>query len=133
MHARTYTHRRHCRTGYRYSLGPNRDGPLRWRQCWSLAIEINMATRFHRGCVFSLIKKLLGRTEIRTCAGCTVRRYKQLETSPETIEQELLPAVCEHRQTDRQTDLRRIIVDIILPCLGPFNSFAGSHGSVMIY
>ena len=33
--------------------------------------------------------------------GCTVRRYKQLETSPETIEQELRPAVCERRQTDR--------------------------------
>ena len=33
--------------------------------------------------------------------GCTVRRYEQLETYPETIEQELRPAVCEHRQTDR--------------------------------
>ena len=32
--------------------------------------------------------------------GCTFRRYKQLETSPETIEQVLRPAVCEHRQTD---------------------------------
>ena len=31
----------------------------------------------------------------------TVRRYEQLETFPETIEQELRPAVCEHRQTDR--------------------------------
>ena len=40
--------------------------------------------------------------------GCTVRRYKQIETSPETIEQELQPAVCEHRQTD----IRRIIVDV---------------------
>ena len=29
------------------------------------------------------------------------RRYEQLETSPETIEQELRPAVCERRQTDR--------------------------------
>ena len=33
--------------------------------------------------------------------GCTVRRYEQSETSPETIEQELRPAVCERRQTDR--------------------------------
>ena len=33
--------------------------------------------------------------------GCTIRRYDQLETSPETIEQELRPAVCERRQTDR--------------------------------
>ena len=40
--------------------------------------------------------------------GYTVRRYEQLETFPETIEQELRPTVCEHRQTD----LRRIIVSI---------------------
>ena len=33
-------------------------------------------------------------------SGCTARRYEQLETYPETIEQELRPAVCEHRQTD---------------------------------
>ena len=33
--------------------------------------------------------------------GYTLRRYEQLETSPETIEQELQPAVCERRQTDR--------------------------------
>ena len=33
--------------------------------------------------------------------GCTVRRYEQSETSPETIEQELRPAVCKHRLTDR--------------------------------
>ena len=30
--------------------------------------------------------------------GCTVSRYEQFETSPETIEQELQPAVCEQRQ-----------------------------------
>ena len=29
------------------------------------------------------------------------RRYEQFETSPEAIEQELRPAVCECRQTDR--------------------------------
>ena len=28
----------------------------------------------------------------------TVSRYEQFETSPETIEQELLPAVCEQRK-----------------------------------
>ena len=33
--------------------------------------------------------------------GCTVRRCEQLETFPETIEQELRPAVCERCQTDR--------------------------------
>ena len=38
--------------------------------------------------------------------GCTSGGYAQLETSPEAIEQELRPAVCERRQTD----LWRIIV-----------------------
>ena len=38
--------------------------------------------------------------------GCTSGGYDQLETSPETIDQELPPAVCERRQTD----LWRIIV-----------------------
>ena len=33
--------------------------------------------------------------------GYTVRRYEQLDTFPETIEQELRPAVCERRETDR--------------------------------
>ena len=33
----------------------------------------------------------------------SVRRYEQLETSPETIEPELRPAVCERRLTDRHT------------------------------
>ena len=33
--------------------------------------------------------------------GCTSGGYDQLETSPETAEQELRPAVCERRQTDR--------------------------------
>ena len=42
-----------------------------------------------------------------TGIGCTFIRYEQLETSPETIEQELRPAVCE------QTDLRRIIVEML--------------------
>ena len=36
--------------------------------------------------------------------GYTLRRYEQLETFPVTIEQELRPAVCEHRLTDSQTD-----------------------------
>ena len=33
--------------------------------------------------------------------GCTSVGYDQFETSPEAIEQELRPAVCERRQTDR--------------------------------
>ena len=31
-------------------------------------------------------------------------RYEQFEISPETVEQELRPAVCEHRQTDLKID-----------------------------
>ena len=42
--------------------------------------------------------------------GYTVNRYEQFETSPETIQQELRPVVCEQRQTD----LRRIIVEIVI-------------------
>ena len=41
MRARALTQRRRRRTGYRYSVAPNREGPLHWRQCRSLAIEIN--------------------------------------------------------------------------------------------
>ena len=51
------------------------------------------------------------RRELMT--GCTVRRYDQLETSPETIEQELRPAVCERRQTDRLMENYCIDVCII--------------------
>ena len=36
--------------------------------------------------------------------GCTARRYDQFETSPEAIEQELRPAVCERHQTDIDDD-----------------------------
>ena len=41
---------------------------------------------------------------------CTSGGYDQFETSPEEIEQELRPAVCERRQTD----LRQIIIYIVL-------------------
>ena len=68
--ANTSRTHRHCRrTGYRYSVAPNHDGPLRWRQCRSLAIEINtgaggpVSPRFW---VFLAYKKILGRTETRT-------------------------------------------------------------------
>ena len=40
--------------------------------------------------------------------GYTVRRCEQLDTFPETIEQELRHAVYERRLTDRLTDLRLI-------------------------
>ena len=108
-HAHARTHRRRRRTGYRYSLAPNRDGPLCWRQCRSLAIEINtregdpVSPRFW---MFFSYKKILGRTETRTRDRMYCQSIRKLETSPGTIEQELRPAVCEHRQTD----IRRIIV-----------------------
>ena len=65
----THTHRRHRRTGHRYTVAPNRHGPLRLRQCRLLAIEINtragdpISPRFWMFCAY---KKLLGRTETRT-------------------------------------------------------------------
>ena len=46
--------------------------------------------------MFFAYKKMLGRIETRTRD--MIRRYEQLETFPETIEQELRHAVCEHRQ-----------------------------------
>ena len=45
--------------------------------------------------------------------GCTSGGYDQLETSPETIEQELRPAVCERRQTDRLMENYSIDVQYI--------------------
>ncbi len=49
---------------------------------------------------FSTKQSLLGRTEMRTRDRMYCQRYDQFETSPEAIEQELRPAVCEHRRTD---------------------------------
>ena len=49
-----------------------------------------------------------------TLTGCTVRRFEQLETSPETIEQELRPAVCERRQTDRLKE--NYSIDVLNSC-----------------
>ena len=45
-------------------------------------------------------------------AGCAFRLYEQLETFPETIEQELRPAVSERRQTDRFKENYMIDKDI---------------------
>ena len=45
---------------------------------------------------FSRIKKCQAELRRELVTGCTVRRYEQLETFPEMIEQELRPAVCEH-------------------------------------
>ena len=55
----------------------------------------------------------MGELRCKLVRGWTVSLYEQFETSPETIEQELRPAVCEQRQTD----LRRIILWIIIFCV----------------
>ena len=47
---------------------------------------------------------------------CTFKRYEQLETSPETIEQELRHAVCEHRQTDTETDRLKEYLYMLYSC-----------------
>ena len=97
-HTCTHTHRRRHGTGYRYSLAPIRDGPLRWQQCRSLAIQINtdsggpVSLRFW---VFLTYKTILGRTETRTRDRMYCQSIRTVrETFPETIEQELRPAVC---------------------------------------
>ena len=46
------------------------------------------------GC-FSRIQKMQGELRREHVTGCTVTRYEQLDTSPDMIEQELRPAVCE--------------------------------------
>ena len=86
----------------------------RWRSTRTAVTAVNgrfiqlnthTATRFSQvfGC-FSSITNLLRRTQ----KGRNGSRYKQFEPSPEMIEQELRPAVCEQRQTD----LRIIIVQM---------------------
>ena len=52
------------------------------------------------GC-FSRKKKMLGRLRCELVRGSTSVGYDQFETSPEAIEQELRPAICERRPTDR--------------------------------
>ena len=52
------------------------------------------------------VKKSLGRTETRTHE----RMYCQSIRTVRDISRDGRPAVCKHRQTDRQTYLRRIIV-----------------------
>ena len=81
-HKRTRAHARACtrahtavaavtvrRTGYRNSMSPNRDSPLRLRQCRSLAIQITTRTGDPITPIFWMFfayKTLLGRTETRT-------------------------------------------------------------------
>ena len=51
--------------------------------------------------VFSRIKKFYAELRRELVRGSTSVGYDQFETSPEAIEQELRPAVCERRPTDR--------------------------------
>ena len=68
-HTCAHTHRRRRRTGYSMGRSPNHDGPLSWRQCRSLAIEINtgaggpVSPRFW---MFFGYNKILGYPETRT-------------------------------------------------------------------
>ena len=54
--------------------------------------------------VFSRIKKFLAELRCELVTGCTSGGYDQFETSPEAIEQELRPAVCERRQANYSID-----------------------------
>ena len=79
-------------------------------------------TRFPQGFgCFLRIKKLLGRTETRTRDRMYRQSYEQLETSPEAIEQELRPEVCEQRQTDRLMENYSIDNCRTLPETGKFS------------
>ena len=51
--------------------------------------------------VFSRIQKFYAELRREFVRGSTSVGYDQFETSPEAIEQELRPAVCERRPTDR--------------------------------
>ena len=58
---------------------------------------------------------MLGRTEMRTRDKMYCQAIRTVRYISETIEQELRPAVCEHRQTD----IRRIVlgpIDYKIPC-----------------
>ena len=61
-------------------------------------------------CSFFAYKKILGRIETRTRDKSTSGGCDQFETSPEAIDQELRPAVCERRQTDRLKTNYRVAV-----------------------
>ena len=117
-HAHTHVHTHTAvvaitvrRTGYRYSVWPNRDGPLRLRQYRSLAIQITTRTGDPITPIFlmfSHIKTLLGRTETRT----RDRMYFQTIRTVRDVSRDdrARIATCSLRMlTDRQI-LRRIIV-----------------------
>ena len=93
------------RTGYRYSVWPNRDGPLRLRQYRSLAIQITTRTGDPITPIFLMF---LGRTKTRT----RDRMYFQTIRTVRDVSRDdrARIATCSLRMlTDRQI-CRRIIV-----------------------
>ena len=89
----------HCRSGW--SVAMNHD--CSYRRHWFYSIDHSRGRRGIRysfGCFF-VYKKMLDRIEMRTRYRIYCQTIRTVETFPETIEQELRPAVCEHRQTDR--------------------------------
>ena len=114
-HVHTHSRRRHHRPPHRLSLFGGAQPTVTARSACDNAgrgpfkSTHELATRFTRGFgSFQSIKKLLGRTESRTRDRmyCQTIRIVKLETFPETIEQELRPAVCDLQfaNADRQTD-----------------------------
>ena len=67
----------------------------------STAICARLGIRDSLWMFFAYKKNAIAELRCELVTGCTARRYDQFETSPEAIEQELRPAVCERRQTDR--------------------------------
>ena len=106
MHARTHTHtHRRLRSGLMHRWRPSvtKLTPSFMAGSWDIQMNTHAGDLIYPRfwMFFAFIQKLLGRTESRTrdrmyCQ--TIRTVR--DTSPETIEQELRPAVCERRQTD---------------------------------
>ena len=57
--------------------------------------------------------------------GSTLVGYDQFETSPEAIEQELRPAVCERRPTDRLK--ANYSIDMVGQLISIVNTISGEH------
>ena len=94
--------------------------PLRWSPFRLINRDVNVVTvdrlqpvacsfnwlarrhGFHECLAYTIFARPNLRCEL--VRGRNVSRYEQLETSPEKIEQELPPVVCEHRRTNRFTE-----------------------------
>ena len=65
---------------------------------WTLALWLSFRDSFWVFCAYKKIARL--NWDAYSLEERPYSRYEQFETSPETIEQELRPAVCEQQQTD---------------------------------